>query len=96
MLLRRSGVLVITGLPSLEAWEGGKPQRQPVSHDTVAMALGCWRNWCSDVDGEAERESWGAVDVTEKRQREAIIQVFSPTILYSKNSTGLHMKLCAL
>lgn len=59
MLLRRSGVLVITGLPSLEAWEGGKPQRQTVSHDTVAMALGCWRNWCSDVDGEAEREPWG-------------------------------------
>lgn len=61
-----------------------------MSHDTVTMALGCWCNWCSNVDGEAERESrGGGVDVTEKRQREAIIQVSSPTILYSKNSAGL-------
>ncbi len=60
MLLRRSGVLVIPGQPSLEAWEGGreggKPQRQPMSHDAVAMALGCWCNWCLDIDGEAEKE----------------------------------------
>lgn len=73
-----------------------------MSHDTVAMALGCWCNWCSDVDGEAEREGervvggGGGVDVTEKRQREAIIQVSSPTILYGKNSTELHMKPHAL
>lgn len=50
MLLRRSGVLVIPGQPSLEAREGGKPQRQPMSRDAVAMALGCWCNWCSHVD----------------------------------------------
>lgn len=55
MLLRRSGVLVIPGQPSLEAGKGGKPQRQPMSHDAVAMALGCWCNWCLDVDGEGER-----------------------------------------
>lgn len=41
-----------------------------MSHDTVAMALGCWCNWCSNVDGEAERESRGGVLMSPKKDKE--------------------------